>query len=112
MLIKQKSFFTRTFMHNFVLESYFDRCRTDSCYKWLKFQKKTSLIIKARVFVACVVFGERIFGGFSKNVLIKHSGTIHDRWSSMPSVDFYRFNHNLVVVENKLFAVLEKSDTC
>ena len=67
---------------------------------------------------ACVIFEEKIvvcdgcgYNGNSLNTVESYD-VKPDKWSPMPNMNSAKYNHSLVVVKKKLFAISERADTC
>ena len=95
--------------------------RTNSClefdtsdYSWKEISRMNEAISDA----ACAVFAERILisGGFyincnnSKNV--ESYDVLPNKWSSMPNMTSAKYGHSLVVVNDKLFVISNRRDSC
>ena len=97
-----------------------DKIKTNSClqfdtsdYSW----KEVARMSEVRLYAACTIFEERVVvsGGIGiRNDSLKTVETfdvLPDKWSLMPSMNFAKSSHSLVVVKNKLF-VLRNEDDC
>ena len=93
--------------------------RTNSClqldtsdYSW----KEIARMKEARDCAACAVFEERVVvaGGLDDNVdeldTVESFDAIPDKWSSMPSMNFAKSRHSLVVAVNKLFVISDEDN--
>ena len=72
----------------------------------------------ARSSAACAVFKDRIIvsGGMRNDGNILNSVELYevlpDKWSSMPNMNYGKNVHSLVVVNDKLFVISNRKDTC
>ena len=94
--------------------------RTNSC---LQFDtscytlKEIAKMNEVRSQAACVVFTERmvVSGGIDYNYntlnTVESYDVLPNKWSPMPSMNYGKFNHSLVVVKNKLFVISQKANT-
>ena len=116
----RKCFCVCAFMDKiFIIGGNKDGVKTSSClqfdtsnYSW----KKVSQMNEPRSSAACAVFEEMVVvsGGLNNNgnVLkyVESYDVLPNNWSTMPSMNFGKHNHSLVVVKNKLFVISERKD--
>ena len=98
-----------------------DGVKTNSC---LQFDtrdcvwKEVATMNEPRSSAACAVFEERIIvsGGLSNNENVLNSvesyDVLPDKWSTMSNMNSGKYNHSLVVVNNKLFVISNIKDSC
>ena len=111
-----------TFMDKvFIFGGSINKYQTNSCLQFDSSDytfKEVTKMNEARSKAACAVFAERIVvsGGFGtyhdRSKTVELYDVLPNKWSTMPNMNSGKYEHSLVVVNDKLFVISHRRDSC